>query len=108
MTNCTVQTMLIGCYRIIEQLEQWTIPYVVYDGQYDVQFPVDSDEANEDNKITRLWSQTLPQLLLAPTEESFDEIWQEFLDKSASYGFADVQRKKIEFMKEAKEKLGIE
>ena len=92
----------------IEKLEQWTIPYVVYDGQYDVQFPVDSDEANEDNKITRLWSQTLPQLLLAPTEESFDEIWQEFLDKRASYGFADVQRKKIEFMKEAKEKLGIE
>ena len=25
---------------------------MVYDGQYDVQFPVDSDEANEDNKIT--------------------------------------------------------
>lgn len=92
----------------IEQLEQWSVPYVVYNGQYDVQFAIDSVEANEEDKITKLWSQTLPQLLLAPTEESFDETLQNFKDKRLSYGFEDVQQKKTKLMVEAKEKLGIE
>ncbi|MGN0352631.1 MAG: extracellular solute-binding protein [Roseburia sp.] len=92
----------------LEQLEEWTYPYAVYTGQYDVQLQIDSVEANEEDKITKLWSQTLPQLLLAPSEADFDEILQEFVTKREEMGFEEVQQKKTEMMIEAKEKLGIQ
>lgn len=92
----------------IEQLAEWTYPYAVYTGQYDVQLPINSVEANEEDKITKLWSRTLPQLLLAPSEAEFDEILQEFITKREELGFEEVQQKKTEMMIEAKEKLGIQ
>lgn len=92
----------------MEQLAEWTYPYVVYSGQYDVQLPINSVEANEEDKITKLWSRTLPQLLLAPSEAEFDEILQEFVMQREELGFDEVQQKKTEMMIEAKEKLGIQ
>ena len=81
---------------------------MVYSGQYDVQLPINSVEANEEDKITKLWSRTLPQLLLAPSEAEFDEILQEFVMQREELGFDEVQQKKTEMMIEAKEKLGIQ
>lgn len=92
----------------IAQLEEWTREYVTYNGQADIVLPMDSPEAAADDKITRLWSETLPRLLLASSEEEFDSIFAEYVEKRDQLGFAAVIAEKSEYMKEAKEKLGIE
>ena len=53
-----------------------------------------------------LWSETLPRLLLAESEERFDEIFAEFLEQREAYGFEEIQVMKTELMERAKEKLG--
>ncbi|MDE6847672.1 MAG: extracellular solute-binding protein [Lachnospiraceae bacterium] len=92
----------------LKQILEWSYRYPVYNGQYDSLLPKGSKEAFEDNKIEALWSETLPKLLLAESEEAFDEIFAEFLDKREEYGFKEVQAAKTELMKKAKEKLGLD
>lgn len=91
----------------LAQLKEWTYPYVIYNGQYDSFLPAGSEENYAYTKIEKLWSETLPQLLLAESEERFDELFAEFLEKREEYGFAKVQAMKNELMKQAKEKLGM-
>lgn len=91
----------------LKQIMEWSYPYAVYNGQYDSFLPNGSEEAYEDGKIEALWSKTLPELLMAESEERFDEIYAQFLKTRDEYGFAHVQAAKTTLMKEAKEKLGI-
>lgn len=90
------------------QLEECGRKYVVYNGQYDVVFASGSKEASEEDKITKLWSQTLPALLMAPSEEEFDTLFEEFIEKRDELGYTDVMEKKTAYMNSAKEKLGIQ
>ena len=78
------------------------------DRQYDVVFDSGSKEASEEDKITKLWSQTLPALLMAPSEEEFDTLFEEFIEKRDELGYTDVMEKKTAYMNSAKEKLGIQ
>lgn len=91
----------------VRQIMEWSCPYVVYNGQYDAFLPKGSREAYEDTKIEFLWSRTLPRLLLAESEEEFDEIFAVFLKEREAYGFQEVQAAKTALMKQAKEKMGI-
>lgn len=90
------------------QPEEWTFPYIIYNGQYDSILPTESEEAYADVKITTLWSETLPKLLLADSEEAFDIIFNDFLRKRDSYGYDDVMDMKTELMKQTKKEMGIE
>lgn len=92
----------------VSQLEEWTRQYVVYNGQADAVLPVGSPEAVADDKITRLWSETLPELLLASSEEEFDQIFENFVAEREELGFDEVMQKKTEYMRDAKEKLGMD
>lgn len=91
----------------VRQIMEWSYPYVIYNGQYDAFLPKGSKEAYEDTKIELLWSKTLPRLLLAESEEEFDEIFAFFLQEREACGFREVQAAKTELMKQAKEKMGI-
>ena len=90
------------------QLEEWSYPYAIYNGQYDSLLPSDSQVAHADTMITELWSKTLPELLLAGSEEQFDQILSDFVQKREALGYEDVEQVKTELMMEAKEKLGLE
>ena len=90
------------------QLLDWAKKYIVYNGQYDVVFPAGSNEAEVDDRISDLWSETLPALLLAPSEQEFDQILESFQQKRDEMGFTELMEKKTEHMQEAKKKLGIE
>ncbi len=92
----------------VKQIMEWSYPYAVYDGQYNSLFPNGSKEEYIDNEIKAMWSETLPKLLLAESEERFDEILAEFVKKREDYGFQDIQAEKTELMKMTKEKMGIE
>ena len=92
----------------VEQLKEWSRKYAVYNGQYDVYLPLGSEEANANDRITKLWSETLPKLLLAPTEETFDHLFTEFCQKRTGLGYEKIQELVTENMNAAKEKLGIQ
>lgn len=92
----------------LRQIQEWSYRYPVYNGQYDSLLPRGSREEFEENRIEILWSETLPELLLAGSEEEFDEIFAKFLAKREEYGFKEVQAAQTELMRQAKEKLGID
>lgn len=70
-----------------EQLKEWSRKYVVYNGQYEVNFPLDSKEATIDRKTTKLWSEVLPKLLLASNEEEFDRLFEDYLSRRTEMGY---------------------
>ena len=92
----------------IQQLKDWALKYPVYDGAYDISFPLESVYAKTDAQINKLWSETLPKLLLAENEAEFDEILAEFVAERESLGYEILMEEKTVYMIEAKEKLGIE
>lgn len=92
----------------IQQLKDWTLKYPTYDGAYDIYLPAESKYAKVDAQINKLWSEVLPELLLAPTEEEFDAILADFVAQRAELGFEGLMEEKTTYMIEAKEKLGIE
>ena len=90
-----------------EQLIEWSRKYVVYNGQYEVYLPVGNEAAVADSKIRKLWSETLPKLLLATSEEEFDMLFDEYIEERERIGFSLYMEAATKFMKNAKEKLGM-
>lgn len=91
----------------VGQLKEWSNKYVVYNGQYDVNLSSDSPASNAETKIRKLWSETLPKLLLADTEEQFDFIMDSFVRQREELGYKEVLKAYTDEMKEAKKKLGL-
>lgn len=92
----------------IAQLEEWTYPYTQYLGQYEIVFETNSEAGIADIDIKKLWSETLPKLLLASTEEEFDEIFADFKKKRDRMNYSSVVEESTRQMNAAKEKLGLE
>ena len=88
--------------------EKWTYGHTVYTGQYDVILPSDTQDAYVNDRIKKLWSTTLIQMLLASSDEELEEILDQYKAKREALGFSELQKKKYEYVKEAKRKLGIE
>ena len=72
------------------QLEEWTYKYSAYMGQYDVSFPANSEESYTDELIEKLWGSTLKELLLAESDETFDNILEEFKEKRDDLGYQEA------------------
>lgn len=92
----------------IQQLKDWALKYPTYNGAYDMYLPVESKYAKVETQINKLWSEVLPELLLASTEEEFDAILEDFVARRQELGFEALMEEKTAYMIEAKEKLGIE
>lgn len=90
------------------QAEEWTYPYTHYLGQYEVTYEADTEAGNCYKRIKKLWSQTLPQLLLAPDEEEFDRILEEYIRKREALGYEIVEEEAARQINESKVKLGFE
>ena len=90
------------------QMERWTYPYVISTSQYDVTLPADSEEAEISQKVDNEWGVVLPKLLLAKTDDEFDSILNDFIQKRDEFGYDEVIEAKTAMMVEAKKKLGIE
>jgi len=92
----------------IQQLKDWALKYPTYNGAYDMYLPAESKYAKVETQINKLWSEVLPELLLAPTEAEFDAILADFVAGREELGFEALMEEKTFYMIEAKEKLGIE
>lgn len=89
------------------QLEEWTYPYSHYLAQYEVNFYRNTEAGDADVNVKKLWSTTLHELLLAPTEEEFDRILNEFVEEREKLGFDLVMEESTRQMIDNKEKLGL-
>jgi putative aldouronate transport system substrate-binding protein len=90
-----------------QQLEDWTYPYATYTGVYDIILPADTEDAYTNARIEKLWSDTLQSLLLAKSDEEFDQILEKFIADRNALGYKQLQEKRYQYVENAKEKLGL-
>lgn len=90
------------------QLEQWTYPYSHYLAQYEVRYDSKTEAGNIESNIGRLWGKTLPKLLLAASEEEFDEIFADFVKQRQELGYELVCKERKKMIQDAKSRLGME
>lgn len=91
----------------LRQMEEWTYPYTVYTGQYDVSFTPGSEADAADKRLTAIHGEMLPQLLLAPTQEEFEWQWELYISLRESNGLELVLEESTRQMNEAKARLGL-
>ncbi len=91
----------------VGDLEIWTYPYTHYLGQYEVNYSKNEVAANADIQIKKLWSEILPKLLLAESDEEFDKLIQEFKRRRMDMDYGDWLAESNRQIKENKEKLGM-
>ncbi|MDD3278214.1 MAG: extracellular solute-binding protein [Lachnospiraceae bacterium] len=89
-------------------LREWTRPYTIYAGQYDASFAVNSDEAEMQSQIEEAWGITLPALLLASSDEEFDQVLSQYQTRRQELGYEKLREAETKQMNMAKEKLGIQ
>lgn len=91
----------------MKNLEDWTkgktVSYAVYDG---INPTGDTEEAIAANKISVEWGKTLPKLLLAKSDEEFDKVFNEFLEKRKQYGYDKVLQYQQQKFEVNKKKIG--
>lgn len=92
----------------VTQLKQWTYPYTVYVGQYTITLDASSEIGKIKNNSELLWGETLPKLLLAESEEQFDNIYNSFIKERYEMGYEKVLDELTVRIKENIEKLGID
>ena len=91
----------------VGDLETWTYPYTHYLGQYEVNYSKNEAAAKADTQIKKLWAEILPRLLLAESDEEFDEIVQEFKRRRMDLDYGEWMIESTRQIKENKEKLGM-
>lgn len=90
------------------QMLEWTYPYTFYTAQYNIAFESDSPAGIADRRIKEAWGEVLPKLLLAPTEEEFDSLFEGFLKLRGSYGYSLIMEESTRQMNDAKQRLGLD
>lgn len=91
----------------ILQLKQYTIPYVAYTGQYDLDFLEDEENARRYAAMKKLWGSTLESLLLAEDEEEFDLVLQNYKKEREEVGYEAFAQAAESQYRENKKKLGF-
>lgn len=92
----------------IDAMQQWTRPYLAYTGQYDMNFEEDTRSAAIYSRLQKIWSETLPRLLLAESDQEFDRILQEYQEIREENGYGEFCRTADKIIQKNKERLGIQ
>ncbi|OON96418.1 MAG: ABC transporter substrate-binding protein [Epulopiscium sp. Nele67-Bin005] len=90
------------------QLEEWAAQYTIFNSQYDGLNPaLGSAEEVIALKVSTLWGNTLPALLLAKDEAEFDAIFEKYVNDRDALGYDKLLAVQQELLEENKEKLGF-
>ena len=92
----------------LNQLEEWTYPYTRYLGEYEVTKQDDSEMSRINSRIDKLWGKTLPRLLLAKSDEEFDQLFETFVEERETLGYSQLVKEHQKTMEENKKRLGME
>lgn len=91
----------------ILQMEEWALPYTIYTGQYDVSFTPGTEVYTAAQKLDAIHGELLPQLLLAPSEEEFEALWDSYVRQREDSGLALVLEESTKQMAASKARLGL-
>lgn len=108
LQNTVMQEKWLNLNQSIKDLKDWTVPYTVYTGQYDIVFEAGTEMADVKSRLEYEWSKTLPRLLMAETEEAFDSIYKEWQQTADQTGMRQYLNAATAEMKKLKEKMGME
>ena len=92
----------------LNQMEEWTYPYTRYLGEYEVTKQDDSEMSRINSRIDKLWGKTLPRLLLAKSDEEFDQLLETFVEERETLGYSQLVKEHQKTMEENKKRLGME
>lgn len=92
----------------LNQMEEWTYPYTRYLGEYEVTKQDDSEMSRINSRIDKLWGETLPRLLLAKSDEEFDQLFETFVEERETLGYSQLVKEHQKTMEENKKRLGME
>ena len=92
---------------VLLQMERWCAKYTRYIAAYEIRLPFESFAETAEASIDELWGATLPQLLLAESDEEFDAIFENFLTRREELGFEEVAAVKNQLYEENWKKLGL-
>ena len=92
----------------LKQLAEWTYPYTTYLGQYEFIMSQNTEAGVISDKVDKLWGETIRDLLLASSDEEFDEIVEAYKKERNALGFTKVVAEKSRQIRENKKKLGME
>ena len=91
----------------LKQLAEWTYPYSCYQGQYEVMLVESSEIGEAYSKVKKLWGETQRKLILCGSDEEFDEIVEDYLEKRELIGYREVYEEENRQMNLNKQKLGM-
>lgn len=89
------------------QMEEWARPYTFYSGQYDVNFTPGTEVYAAYQRLASIHSEMLPRLILASSEEEFEELWDIYVQRREDSGLKLVLEESTKQMIGAKARLGI-
>ena len=92
----------------LNQMEEWTYPYTRYLGEYEVTKQDDSEMSRINSRIDKLWGKTLPRLILAKSDEEFDQLFGTFVEERGTLGYSQLVKEHQKTMEENKKRLGME
>lgn len=78
----------------LKQMQDWSLKYTVDVSPYEIVFPPNSDSHIINNQIKTLWGEILPKLLMSETENEFDTLLNEYIEKRDILGFDILQAEK--------------
>ncbi len=97
----------------LKQTHDWTIPYAAYQATYtgcnaeDDAGDAGTTEFDNMNKIKAKWGTTLPKLIMAKSDEEFDNYFKEFTDYRDKNGYDAIMQIKNAKLQTNKSKLGL-
>lgn len=91
----------------VDQMRKWTTRYSAYTSQYNTRMAYDSEEFQINTDVQYLWAQVLPELLMADSDEEFDQLFADFVRQRDEMGYDKVLAEQTRQMIENKKKLGI-
>ena len=91
----------------VGQMREWATRYSAYTSQYSTRFAYDSEEFQINADVQYLWAQVLLQLLMADSDEKFDQLFADFVKQRDEMGYDKVLAEQTRQMIENKKKLGI-
>ena len=91
----------------IGQMKEWTYPYTAYTGQYDLNFINSEEGKNLKIRKEKIWGETLPKLLLAASDEEFDQILEKCREKWEKAGYETFCKLATEEIQNNKIRLGM-
>lgn len=97
----------VGLEDPLKQPAEWTYPYTQYLGQYEIMTMDSYALAENKTKLDMLWGNTLRDLLLAESDEAFDQYINEYKTARLELNYDMMMQEYTRLMNENKRKLGM-